>query len=48
MSDGCWREPSGEWLPGVGEGSRRGRGCDQPGWLQPVLTAERRSVPGVG
>jgi len=35
-------------LPDVGEGSRRGRRCDQPGWLQPALTAGRCSVPGVG
>ena len=31
MGGGCRRVPSGWRLPDVGEGSRRGRGCDQPG-----------------
>lgn len=48
MGDCCRRVPSGWRLPDVGEEGRRGRRCDQPGRLQPVLTAERRSVPGVG
>ena len=48
MGDGCRRVPSGWRLPEVGEGSRRDRRCDQPGWLQPVLAAERRNVLGVG